>query len=394
MKKSPEPQFTPEQELLLWSIRVDHAKDQRISEILTGGVDWTYVRETAIQHGIIPLLYKRLKEDMIDLVPPDELAELRTLFMENAARNLRMTQELFKVLDLLAEAGIEAMPFKGPALAIQAYGDLSMRSFCDLDILIHEKDFDRVYKLLVDNRFTPYIQIDSEIKKKFVILQKDLSFSRHDIHIEIHWRIAERFFVVPIDLEKVWNQNKSILLNNREIQTFNPEDVLILLCIHGSLHFWQDLKWISDLNYLIKNHLDLKWDQIIHRSEKMGIRRIFTISLLLADEFGGIIFPLIIKKILSSDEISQNLTISISPNFFLQNKIILTPPLHYMKSRERVRDQINYGLRCITCGILTPNRYDFKFIALPSLLFPLYFLIRPFRILMEHVPPLLKSPVR
>ncbi len=122
MKESPEIHFTPEQELLLWSIRVDHTKDQRIEEILKDGVDWNYVRETAIQHGVFPLLYKRLKEEMSHLVPSNEIEELRTLFMANAVQNLRMTQQLIKVLDLLANAGIEAMPFKGPALAVQALG--------------------------------------------------------------------------------------------------------------------------------------------------------------------------------------------------------------------------------------------------------------------------------
>ena len=92
MKKNPNPSFTPEQELLLWLIRVDHTKDQRAAEILSRGIDWNYVRVTAIQHGIIPLLYKRLKEEMSDLVPSNDLAELRTLFMANAVRNLRMTQ--------------------------------------------------------------------------------------------------------------------------------------------------------------------------------------------------------------------------------------------------------------------------------------------------------------
>lgn len=391
MTESPEIHFTPEQELLLWSIRVDHAKDQRIEEILKAGVDWNYVRETAKQHGIIPLLYKRLKEDMGDLVTQEGLSKFRNLFMANAVHNIRMTQQLLKVLDLLADAGVEAMPFKGPAIAVQAYGDLSMRSFCDLDILIHEKNFDIVYILLTKNGYKPFIPIDSELKKKFIILQKDFSFSGHGIQLEVHWRIAERFLTIPLNMEQIWDQKKSIPLSNREILTFSPEDVLILLCIHGSLHFWQELKWISDLNYLIKGHSNFKWEEIIQRTENLGIKRIVTIGLFLSHEYGGIEFSSSIQKIFKSDVILFNLASKITQNFFLQTQILLTPPLYYLKLRERWRDQLNYGLRYITYEILIPNQYDFKFFSLPSSFFPFYFFLRSFRLFKEHIPELIMN---
>jgi hypothetical protein len=43
------------------------------------------------------------------------------------------------------------VPFKGPALAVQAYGDLSLRQYDDLDLLIHEADVPRAYQLLIAN---------------------------------------------------------------------------------------------------------------------------------------------------------------------------------------------------------------------------------------------------
>jgi len=40
---------------------------------------------------------------------------------------------------LLEENGIEALTFKGPALAQMAYGDTSLRHYSDLDILIRKE---------------------------------------------------------------------------------------------------------------------------------------------------------------------------------------------------------------------------------------------------------------
>jgi hypothetical protein len=53
---------------------------------------------------------------------------------------LRMTTELFRVLDQFASAGIVALVVKGPVLAVRAYGDPAMRSYCDLDLLVRQRD--------------------------------------------------------------------------------------------------------------------------------------------------------------------------------------------------------------------------------------------------------------
>jgi hypothetical protein len=387
MKKSPEPQFTPEQELLLWSIRVDHAKDQRISEILTGGVDWTYVRETAIQHGIIPLLYKRLKEDMIDLVPPDELAELRTLFMVNAVRNLRMTQELIKVLDLLAEAGVEAMPFKGPALAVQAYGDLSMRSFCDLDILIHERDFDRMHKTLSEREFIPQNILDTEVKKKLTILEKDLTFYGHGNSIEIHWHITEPLLSIPIDSGELLIRAIPISLNGKGVKTLSLEDSIIVLCIHGTKHFWHELKWLADLTNLILNNPDINWQLVIRRAELVGVRRIIDTSFFLAQTQCGLKFTSANKNLFNLDTKIPHLARNIESNFFHppNTSLFSVPPVFFLKSRERIGDQLTYIRKLFTNRLFIPDSFDFKFILLPEYLYPLYLFVRPFRLTMGYI---------
>ena len=38
----------------------------------------------------------------------------------------------------LSRQGVEAIPFKGPVLALQAYGDLGLRVFRDLDFLVRD----------------------------------------------------------------------------------------------------------------------------------------------------------------------------------------------------------------------------------------------------------------
>jgi len=387
MKESPEIHFTPEQELLLWSIRVDHTKYQRIEDILKEGVDWNYVRETAIQHGIIPLLYRRLKEEMSHLVPSDKLEELRALFMANAVQNLRMTQQLIKVLELLANAGIEAMPFKGPALAVQAYGDLSMRSFCDLDILIHEKDFNRMYLAFEVAGYPSDYPVNLRTEAKFITYQKkNLAISYQGIHLEIHWKIIERFLSVPFNMDELWAESFPVLLNGRKMMTLSPEDMVIVLCIHGTKHFWNNLKWLADLVNLILKYPGLDWNRIWEQAEKMRVKRIVALGMALAKEHGGIIYPGDHYHRLISDIDIKNCTTIVQTNFFQlpSSKLSISPPWFFLKLRESFRDKANFFIYTFTDRILPPNYLDFKIISLPDSLFPVYLIIRPFRLLKDY----------
>jgi hypothetical protein len=380
MKKTPIPTFTPEQEVLLWSIRVDHSWDQSIAEILEHGVDWSYIKQTAIQHGIVPLLYKRLTKDMVSLVPSKEIKCLKQLFLENAANNLRMTQELFRVLDTLTEAGIEAIAFKGPVLAVQGYGDLSMRSFSDLDVLIRESDFDVTYKILLKNGFTPNYPIDSRTKKKLAIFKGQFAFSMRAINLDVHWQLNQTWVSVSWPLDSAWDNLSTISIYEQDIKTLSPELSVILICVHGVKHFWQELKWLADLTHIIFRYPDLSWETIFYNAETYGVKKMLSRGLLLSEEYCGIHYPLIVVDELKSVISKQSL--KVDKNFFKfgwKQSFSLTN-VSYVKTQERTKNKILYILYYIIDVFLLPNKHDFKIISLPEVFFPLYFFVRFIRL--------------
>jgi hypothetical protein len=85
-------------------------------------------------------LYQSLNTTCPEAVPKANLAQLRNYFHANAQRNLFLTQELLKLLTLFKTNGISAIPYKGPVLAVAVYGNLALRQFGDLDILVHKRD--------------------------------------------------------------------------------------------------------------------------------------------------------------------------------------------------------------------------------------------------------------
>jgi len=150
----------PELELLLVCARrhVDGETAHRARELAAQPLDWDYLIQNSVRHGLLPLLYTNLKAAAA-AVPQDQLDRLRDLFQKNAVRSALFTGELLKILDLLESEKILAMPYKGPAMAVSLYGNPALRQFVDLDILVRKQDVWRCQELLISMGYEPHFKI-------------------------------------------------------------------------------------------------------------------------------------------------------------------------------------------------------------------------------------------
>src|SRR5918994_94858 len=118
----------PEIELLLSCAATyqDPQAADRIRALLQEEVDWEYLLRMAYRHRTAPLLYWNLNAVCPQAVPKTALYQLRDHFHANNLRNLFLTRELLRLLNLFAAHGVSAVPFKGPALASLAYENLAL----------------------------------------------------------------------------------------------------------------------------------------------------------------------------------------------------------------------------------------------------------------------------
>ena len=132
----------PEEKLLLLALR--YGVNDRAGEDMTvlpgRPIDWPRLVEMASGHGVMPLLYRAFRKNYAHLVPREILSQFRLAYQNNTAWNLLLTAELQKIVNRLESNGIPCIPYKGPALAAQLYGDIALRQFGDLDILVRRRD--------------------------------------------------------------------------------------------------------------------------------------------------------------------------------------------------------------------------------------------------------------
>jgi hypothetical protein len=124
----------PEHELLLACARI--SSETEIRSLVQSPIDWSYLLEKADTARMSSLLCHRLYSLCPEKIPPTVLDCLRNGYLMRSARNLLLTAELLKILDLFNKEGIPAVPFKGPVLAAQLYEDAALREFNDIDILV------------------------------------------------------------------------------------------------------------------------------------------------------------------------------------------------------------------------------------------------------------------
>ena len=127
-----------EVQLLLYCARteINPAMAESIQNLVQQQLDWEYLIKIAHQHGILPLFYHNLQKNCSNLVPSNVLSDLRSRSQEVACYNLSLARELLAIVKLCKSQQIPVLPYKGSVLATLLYGNLTLRSSSDLDIVV------------------------------------------------------------------------------------------------------------------------------------------------------------------------------------------------------------------------------------------------------------------
>lgn len=368
---------------------------QRVRHALKEGIDWNYLVETALYHGTIPLLFLHLSRLSQDEVPQAILSQLKDYSNRIARWNLSSTGALLKLLGLCRERGIRAIPLKGPVLAATAYGNLFLRHFCDLDILVSKQDMLKAKEVLVLQGYHPTLEFTAIQETAYVESHHDYKFVRSsdNLAVDLQWGITQWSFGFPFDFEDAWNHRETISLAGAPVQNLGPEILLLQLCVHGTKHRWEQLKWICDIAQLVDAYREkLDWDRFLNQARLFGGERMLMLGLFLAHScLGTVLSAEALRKIHHEPHV-ERLADNVSKTLFRDGSGAAElrddlPFFFYWKSRERSRDKLALLVRYFPVyfwRMVVPNKKDHDFLKLPAFLAASYYLIRPARLAWEY----------
>ncbi len=376
-----------EKQLLAYCSRtsVDSAFKQKITKVLEANLNWDYLLDEAEENSVTPLLGRQLQTLARNIAPPAALERLKNACRANTIRCLFLAAELTEILNLFASRGIQAIPYKGPVLAVQVYGDVTLRQFEDLDIILRQSDLPKAHEVMLGLGYRPRFDwiLSSGAASSLVPGEYNYRDEKRRVMVELHTEVTLRHFPCVPNLEEFSQRLASVKLNERDVQTFAIEDALPILCIHGAKDFWERFSWIADISELLRRYPNLDWDATIRRAETLEAGRMLNTGLLLATGLYEAAVPASVQQRIQADRTASDVASEILTRL-MSGKYRPLDAAGRFNFRRRMLPGKLAGWRYATRLSVVPSEDDWEMVRLPGPLSPLYIALRPLRLLQKY----------
>ena len=363
---------------------IDPAAKERVRLLIRNGLNWPDVVAIAERHRLSPVVYEVIAGSAQDLISPAQLNVLREATAPSRAAGMALLRELLRLHRLFEAAQIRVISYKGPLLAWVAYGSFLRREYLDLDFAVEQKYIPDTVAVLESAGYRPQFDPREAHAGQDGFVPGQYSFLSHPQKIlaEFHTERTLRYFPIPIDFQDLSSRLMTVEIGEQRLRTFSIEDTLVMLCVHGTKHFWGRLIWVLDIAKLMMVQ-EVDWTLLLDIAKKMKSTRVLLLGLYLAhDLFGAPLPPLVLQEARGDRKVRK-----LAEKVYEQYAGISDPSAGVWPRavfRFWSRDGIGQGLRHMLRLVLSPTESDRQTVRLPRLLAPLYSLVRPWRLLREY----------
>lgn len=274
----PSPAGDPEWRLLILGSRLelDEARARELQSIIeAGSVDWEALIRISSMHGTIGLLYRNIVALGLEAsVPEGIMSRMKETYFAIAAYGMRQLAEFRLFGEAMNEAGVAIMILKGAYLAESLYRDPGLRPLSDIDIIVHEEDWPRIYPVLKEEGFSSLENKDFEApppKLARFDVQSHLQFAKDGgACLEFQFDLYT-IGLGMVDIDGVWRRAVDAEVNGVPVKVPGPEDNLLHMVVHANRHGCSRLKWLVDIAETLSNNMALDWNLIVEiaRREKI-----------------------------------------------------------------------------------------------------------------------------
>jgi hypothetical protein len=358
-------------------------------------INWTLFLELVLHHRLFPGLEAKLMRLNQNYFPSDVLKRLQDLQQFNTFKMLHLTAEMIKINQFFVDNKIRTLFLKGPFLAEILYGDLSLRTSSDLDILVSMKDLEVVEGLLLQMGYVKddYIQT---ILNDWKWRHHHFAFyhPKTKVKVEVHWRLNPGPGKEP-SFEKLWSNKKELNILDSSLFYLGNEDLFFFLVSHGARHGWSRLRWLMDIHQLLSK--PLKWGVIRQLFNTYHNLSTAGQALILVNQLLGTSIEKPIKIL--GINLQKSFSLAEEALFYIKQMISLhTQPLPDNVSKYHKQHLVHlmstHQKSLFFLSFLFPYPEDADVIPLPEKFHFLYFVLRPFLWIWRKQKKVLNQGVR
>jgi hypothetical protein len=349
-----------------------------IKERVNKNLNWRKLLDLAEHHGVRPMLRQSLKAVCWDYVPQETRIELERFYKTNAQRSLLFVGELLRLFAEFAHACIPAATFKGIILAESIYGDLSLREFSDLDIIVHDADASKVEDILASAGYIPDFP-DRDFRSAFLAYQGQYAFrnKRTGFSVDLHWRLASKGEAFLVRSEDVWSRLEQVAICGRMVPSLAHDDLTLLLAAHGTKEGWRFLKWVCDFAEILRKCRNIDWVTVLARAERSYCSRPLQLAMFLASTLLDAPAP---QQLI--DKAQENPAVRALAEK-ARGRLLCSGPtgeLIDFLNGLNTHDRMRHRLLPVATLLTTRTVGDYKAMPLPKSLWGAYYVTRPFRL--------------
>lgn len=259
--------------------------------------DWEEVFQGLYRNGLLGLTHRYLKQwEPQDYPPPEFRQRVQQAYRISTIRMALMYRNIGKVLAQLAESGVDYMVVKGPALAYTVYPDPALRAFNDLDLLVRERDWSAMHRLLVQMGFKPE---EDQPQPPPKLVPQAVLYELKYRHPETRWLLVEVHYddllnagLASRDVAGFWQRAIRVDVEGVPVKVLSLEDQLIHLCAHAHYHGYTRLNCFSDMAFTARDHAaQLDWERLLQtvRIEEAQVGVYYSLHFL--DQLLGVSVP-------------------------------------------------------------------------------------------------------
>jgi len=274
------PDRAPELDLLLACTRWPQtAADRELIRLhCAKPLDWQLLLQLVEHHHLVPLVSHNLHASIADGVTPEQqivFDGLRQRSTANSYRALRSLAELRRVVQELQSHVISVRVLKGIPLAQSVFGDLSLRSTGDLDLLIGEDSILEADRLLRGFGYRGLFQVERFTPKRLAFYRthwKDLAYrnSATGFEVDLHWRCFRNSKMPGAALCST-AAAETVSFGGFQVSTLPAMETLLYLCVHGTLDGWLYLKSLADIGAEVRTMSPAQLDALAALAAGYGI---------------------------------------------------------------------------------------------------------------------------
>ncbi|MES2136796.1 MAG: nucleotidyltransferase family protein [Pseudomonadota bacterium] len=273
-------EFSPEFMLALDCCSA-HFRDGSRPEAKILDVDWSRFVDLVRFHRIQGLAWDLLSSSGGHM-PTQAAQALRSDAADIAAANLRAAVECRRLLNAFEAAGQPILFLKGLTLGGLAYGNASLKSGVDVDLLVDPAQLAPAAAILAELGYVG--ARDSASLAAWHQARKDSQWSKPGtgMAVDLHTRLTDNPRLLPGIT--VHSQRQMVDVGGGiGLPALALDELFAHLAVHGASSAWFRLKWISDFAALVSPLSASEIDRLYRRSQELGAGRAAGQALLVAD---------------------------------------------------------------------------------------------------------------